>query len=130
MPVSTHPWDLVAEDLKNWLETEPEYYIEQLKGGYRSPFSAGVSEQEKLDYYRRQVFMQHPDGTPDYTKPNHAGRDMLLKRVGSNGYTQSNGAVMPKRTGLREAQADVNDPEHYDQETLRQEQEMSGGFDQ
>jgi hypothetical protein len=130
MPDAIHPWDLVSEDLKNWLETEPQYYIDQLKGGFRSPFSADVSEQEKLDYYRRQVFMQHPDGTPDYSKPNQAGRDMLMKRVGIDGYTQIIGAVMPVRSGLRAAQAATtpDDPEHYDQETMRQDQEREAGL--
>ena len=100
-------------DLTHWLETEPDYYIEALRGGYRAPFSANVSEAQKLDYYRRQVFMQNPDGTPDYTKPNEAGRDMLLKRVGVDGYTQILHAVMPRRglhnNGLNQddIQADV-----------------------
>lgn len=119
-----HPWDLAAADLTHWLENEPDYYIAALKGGYRSPFSANTSEQQKLEYYRRQVFMQNPDGTPDYSKPNNQGRDMLIKRVGVDGYTQIMSAVMPRR-GLPTPVDTDNDPDaEYHENTMQQEQEQ------
>ena len=125
---STHPWDLAAQDLTDWLENEPDYYIQALRAGYRTPFAADVSEQQKLDYYRRQIFMQNPDGTPDYSRPNTTGRDMLLRRVGVEGYTQIMSAVMP-RQGLQLSTSDDPEDQHHE-ETLRaehQEAQMAPG---
>lgn len=114
-----HPWDLAAMDLTHWLQTEPEYYVEALKGGYRTPFAADVSEADKLAYYRRQIFMQNPDGTPDYSKPNEQGRDMLMRRVGIEGYTQIMAAAMPRQPGLQLAEAGTGD-EKYNEENLQE----------
>jgi hypothetical protein len=117
-----HPWDLAAADLVHWLETEPDYYVEALKGGYRAPFSAAVSEAQKLDYYRRQAFMQNQDGTPDYGRPNQQGRDMLLQRLGTAGYSQVMSAVMPKK-GLAPVE-DPNAPDAYSEDRMQQEREQ------
>lgn len=117
-----HPWDLAAQDIVDWLESEPPILVEQLKAGYRSPFSANVSEAEKLQYYRRQVFMQNPDGTPDYSKPNQQGRNMLIQRLGTAGFAQVMSAVMPQR-GMRQV-PDPGTPDHYSEDTLQQEQEQ------
>jgi hypothetical protein len=128
VPDRTHPWDLAAQDLTDWLENEPSYYVDALRAGYRAPFSAKVSEQQKLDYYRRQIFMQNPDGTPDYSRPNTSGRDMLLKRVGIEGYTQIMGAVMPSQ-GLQLASPDDSE-DQYHEENMRaahQQAEMAPG---
>lgn len=122
MPDKIHPWDLAAADLVDWLEEEPKYYVEALKGGYRAPFSAGVSEDQKLDYYRRQVFMTNNDGTPDYGRPNPQGRDMLLQRVGIPGYTQILSAVMPRK-GLQAPSVDDDPATQYDESTMQQERE-------
>lgn len=97
---SRHPWDEVSDELLTWLTEEPEYYVEALRSGHQTPFSADVSEQDKLDYYRRQVFMQNPDGSINFDEPNGEGRDMLIKRVGIDGYAQIMSQVMPK-AGMR-----------------------------
>jgi hypothetical protein len=114
-----HPWDLAAADLTYWLENEPSYYVDALRAGYRTPFSADVTEQQKLDYYRRQIFMQNPDGTPNYSQPNTSGRDMLMKRVGVEGYTQIMSAVMP-RQGLQPVEPDTSD-DQYHEESMRED---------
>jgi len=111
-----HPWDLAALDIQHWLTNEPAYYVDALKGGYKTPFAADVNEQQKLDYYRRQVFMQNPDGSPDYSRPNESGRQMLIKRIGIDGYTQVMGAVMPK-PGLAIAASQMEHP--YDEAVMQ-----------
>lgn len=92
-----HPWDEAAQEVVQWLNDEPAYYAEALRGGHAAPFSASTTEDQKLDYYRRQVFHQNLDGTPDFTKPNEPGRRMLIDRLGINGYTQVMAAVMPRQ---------------------------------
>jgi hypothetical protein len=97
---SQHPLDDVADELLDWLQTESAYYVEALKGGHRAPFAAPVNEQQKTDYYTRQVFNTNKDGSINYDSPNVQGRDELLKRMGVQGYTEVIRAVMPK-TGMQ-----------------------------
>jgi hypothetical protein len=84
----------------DWMQGEVSYYVEALRGGYRTPFSAPVTETDKLDYWRRQMFMSKPDGTIEYDKPNAEGRDKLLKGHGIQTYAEVYDAVKPKK-GLR-----------------------------
>lgn len=100
MAEQEHPWDGISDDLFDWMQGEVSYYVEALRGGSRSPFSAPVSEQEKLEYYRRQMFQTKPDGTVEYDKPNKAGRDTLLKQLGTTAYAQVYETVRPKQ-GIR-----------------------------
>lgn len=79
------------------MDGEVAYHTSALQQGYRAPFTAAVSEQDKRDYYRRQMFQQAPDGSIDYTKPNLAGRDQLLKTYGTASYAQIWNAVKPKQ---------------------------------
>ena len=95
-----HPWTSVAQELQGWLESESQWYAEALRGGHRSPFSADVSEREKLDFYRRQMFQTADDDTIQYDKPNVQGRQNLLTRLGVQGYAQVYDAVRPKQ-GMR-----------------------------
>lgn len=95
-----HPLDGLSDELFDWMNGEVSYYVEALRGGYRSPFSAGVTEADKLDYWRRQLFQVAPDGTVQYDKPNAQGRDKLLKDHGLQTYVQVFNAVKPAR-GLR-----------------------------
>lgn len=90
-----HPFDSVAQEIANWINTESSWYANALTEGYRAPFSAKVSESDKLAYYRRQMYQQNPDGTPDYTKPNPEGRAALYKRVGAQQYADIALAVSP-----------------------------------
>lgn len=95
------PYDSVASDLLGWLQTESKWYADQMRGGdSRAPFAAETSEQEKLDYYRRQMFQSHPDGTILYDKPNTEGRNNVMQRLGIDGYTQVYNAVKPQ-AGMR-----------------------------
>jgi hypothetical protein len=100
MPEQEHPFDGIAQDLQDWMTGEVNYYVEAMRGGYRSPFSADVSEKDKLDYYRRQMYVVKPDGAVQYDQPNAAGRDKLLKSVGVQAYAEIYDAVKPK-AGLR-----------------------------
>jgi hypothetical protein len=102
MPEQEHPFDGIAQDLQDWMTGEVDYYVEAMRGGYRSPFSADVSEKAKLDYYRRQMYAVKPDGAVQYDQPNSAGRDKLLKSVGVQAYAEIYDAVKPK-AGARPA---------------------------
>ena len=107
----THPWDEAVSEITDWLTDEPAYYAEAMRGGHASPFGATVSEAQKMDYYRRQVFATHPDGTPNFEQPNTQGRDMLIKRIGIQGYTQVMAAVMPKAQAAGLTTPDLPTPE-------------------
>lgn len=110
MPQTPHPFDEIADEITSWLTEESDYYVEALKGGHRSPFSADVSERDKRAYYERQVFMQNPDGSINYEQPNKDGRDMLIKRVGIKGYTDIMATVMPRqRPGLQVTEEEDED---------------------
>lgn len=102
MAESEHPYDGIADDLFSWQEEMVSWATEAIKAGHRSPFSAPVSERDKLEYYRRQMFKVDPDGTVHYDQPNPGGRDQLLKQVGTSAYAQIWDAVRPKQ-GLRRA---------------------------
>lgn len=98
MAKQPHPFDVVSDELQSWLDEESKYYIQALVGDYQAPFAAQVSEKEKLDYYRRQVFVMNPDGTPNYEQPNPEGRKQLIERVGIDGYASIIKAVGPNTT--------------------------------
>jgi len=85
-----HVWEQVAEELAVWIDDMAEQVADGLLGGGRSPFGAELSEEEKLDYYERQVF--NPDGTP-----NVEGRQRLLNRVGVRGFVQIMSALAERR---------------------------------
>jgi hypothetical protein len=90
--------DGVADELLGWLQTESSWYANALKGrSQKSPFAADASEPEKLDYYRRQMYMTKPDGTVQYDQPNTQGRQNLINRLGVQGYAQVYEAVRPKQ---------------------------------
>jgi hypothetical protein len=114
MPGSAHPWDGISDDITDWLTSETDYYVDALKMGHRAPFAANTSEKEKRDYYARQVFTPRPDGSLDYSKPNNPGRDILLKRLGIEGYTQVIQSVMPSQT-LQQPEEDLEGDTPSDQ---------------
>jgi len=101
-----HPFDNVASELVDWIQRETPYYVEAMRAGNDTPFSAPVSEEQKREYYTRQMFMQNPDGSIDYSKPNSKGRDQLIRLVGIEGYAQIAKAVMPPRSVLMHAEAE------------------------
>lgn len=97
MPEPESVWDGVAGELSAWLQSESKWYADAVKGGsQRSPFAAQTSEQEKLDYYRRQMYTAAPDGSILYDQPNAEGRANLMQRLGVDGYTQVYEAVKPQ----------------------------------
>lgn len=106
-----HPYDGVADELLGWLQTESKYYADAMRGGSgtRAPFSAQTSEAEKLDYYRRQMYMTGPDGTIHYDQPNQQGRANLMQRLGVDGYTQVYHATKPQ-AGQRQPVAPQPEP--------------------
>lgn len=92
-----HPLDGLADDLYEWMNGEVGYYVEAMRGGYRSPFSAPVNAQEKKDYWARQMFQAEPNGTIQYDKPNQQGRDQVLRQYGVQTYADILNTVKPKQ---------------------------------
>ena len=92
-----HPFDDAVQEVIDWIHDEADYYVEALKAGHQTPFSADVTEAQKLDYYRRQVFATGPDGQPDPTRPNQQGRNALIDRIGLKGYAEVMSQVLPRR---------------------------------
>jgi hypothetical protein len=117
----SHPYDGVAEEMLHWLTEESKYYAEALRGGHRAPFAAEITEQQKLEYYRRQMFRVEPDGSVDYNTPNAQGRQDLLQRLGVSGYAQVFDAVKPK-AGFRQTVQDAGPPEAVPPEVEQAEQ--------
>lgn len=130
-PQPEHPFDGIADDLFDWMQGEVDYHVAALRGGYRAPFSAQVTEKDKLDYYRRQMFQTTPDGTIQYDKPNAQGRDQLLKTVGTQTYAEIWQTVKPKqgRNPMLELTGEANPPdEEEDQQDvpLQQSPDQTG----
>lgn len=129
-----HPWDGLASDLYDWMEGMVTESVERIRGGHRSPFSASTTEAQKREYYQRQMYMVNPDGSIDFEKPNKAGRDALLKSVGTAAYAQIMQEVAPKQgrrpTTIEERMADpmqaLTQPMPEDEEEL-EEMEVTGG---
>ena len=109
-----HPYDSVADQTLEWIQETTDYAVEALRGGYRTPFSANVTEAQKLDYYRRKLFVQNPDGSYDFSKPNTAERDKLLKKLGTKTYAEIMTTVLPQNGQSRPLPDD--DEEDYDEE--------------
>lgn len=125
MAESSHPLDSIADDLFSWQEEMVEWAVEDMKAGHRAPFSAGVSEREKLDYYSRQMFQASPDGTVNYDQPNPGGRDRLMKALGPTGYVQVWDAVRPK-IGLQSPSMASSDEQDTSMPTMPEDQPDSG----
>ena len=86
--------DRVATDLAMWLDQESTRIAAALAPAGVAPFSAQLSETQKLDYYKNQLF--NPDGTP-----NLDGRQQQMQRLGPEGFTQVYKAVMKAYPDLR-----------------------------
>ena len=79
--------DSVATDLATWLDQESTRIAAAMAPQGAAPFAAPISEQQKLDYYKNQLF--NPDGTP-----NLEGRQQQMTRLGPQGFTQVYKAVL------------------------------------
>src|SRR5215467_9161152 len=78
MPGTPNPMDEIANDLALWID-QTSSQIALAFAPTRAPFSADVTEEQKLQYYRAQLF--NADGTP-----NAAGRTAQLQRLGVEGF--------------------------------------------
>lgn len=72
--------DEVANDLAYWIDDVSTKVALAFAPG-RAPFSADLTEDQKLDYYTRALF--NPDGTP-----NTAGRNREVARLGVERFAQ------------------------------------------
>lgn len=86
--------DDVATDLAAWIDDTANQIALALAPTGRAPFSAPISESQKLEYYRAQLF--NPDGTP-----NLGGRTQEMNRLGPEGFTQVYKAVIKAYPDLR-----------------------------
>ena len=91
---STNMLDDVASDLAIWLDqTSTEIAAAMAPQGI-APFAAPLSEVQKLEYYRDQLFSA--DG-----QPNLQGRAQQMARLGPQGFTQVYKAVIKAYPQLR-----------------------------
>lgn len=85
--------DEVANDLALWLDqTANEIALAFAPHG--APFAAKLSEKDKLEYYRAQLF--NPDGTP-----NVQGRAKQIARLGAENFARVYKAVVQTYPTLR-----------------------------
>lgn len=94
MPGSTQ-LDAVANDLAVWLDQTATRIAAAMAPQGTAPFAApGLSETDKLEYYRAQLF--NPDGTP-----NLQGRQQEMQRLGPQGFTTVYKAVLKAYPSLK-----------------------------
>jgi hypothetical protein len=86
--------DSVATDLALWLDQESTRIAAAMAPQGVAPFSADLSEEQKLQYYRDALF--NPDGTP-----NLSGRQEQIARLGPQSFTQVYKAVIKAYPSLR-----------------------------
>lgn len=130
MAEAEHPYDTIAADLESWMGEEVTYHVEAMRGGYRTPFTAPLTERQKHAEFQRMMYEHLPDGTIQYDKPNQAGRDQVMQTYGVEGYAQVMDAVRPK-PGRRDAVAaepepDVIEPEEPDDEEPEDDEDDDG----
>lgn len=93
MPGPANFLDSVAEDLANWVDQTASQVALAFAPG-RAPFSANISEDQKLQYYRNRLF--NPDGSP-----NVQGREAEVQRLGIQGFSQVYRAILSRYPELR-----------------------------
>lgn len=82
-----HVWEETPDNVEEWMDGMVNYlYGEITSDGKSVPFSAKLSEDRKLDYYRSRFY--NPDGTP-----NEQGRAEEFARLGPEGYRDVVGAL-------------------------------------
>jgi|SRR5215471_722150 len=86
--------DAVATDLAVWIDQESTRIAAAMAPQGVAPFAANLTEEQKLEYYRAQLF--NPDGTP-----NLPGRNQQMQRLGPLGFTQVYKAVLKAYPQLR-----------------------------
>jgi hypothetical protein len=91
----------VANDLAYWIDDTASKVALAFAPG-RAPFSAQLTEEQKLEYYKRQLF--NPDGTP-----NIAGRAKEIARLGAEQFGAVLKAVVTANPELKPAPAAAPD---------------------
>jgi len=86
--------DAVAEDLAVWIDQTSSLIALGMAPRGVAPFAAPLSETQKLEYYRDQLF--NVDGTP-----NLQGRTAQMQRLGPQGFRQVYQAVIKAYPQLR-----------------------------
>lgn len=86
--------DAVANDLAVWIDQTSTRIAAAMAPQGIAPFSADLTETQKLEYYRAQLF--NPDGTP-----NAAGRAAQIARLGPEGFTGVYKAVLKAYPDLK-----------------------------
>ena len=76
-----HWLDDIGDEVTARMDDNVEWLTNAFLSGSRAPGAADISEEEKLDYYRRKMFKD--DGTP-----NEQERSNILNRVGIKNYTE------------------------------------------
>lgn len=79
--------DAVASDLAAWIDQTATRIAAAMAPQGVSPFAAQITEEQKLEYYKSQLF--NADGTP-----NDQGRGEEMQRLGPQGFTQVYKAVL------------------------------------
>lgn len=93
MPGRPNMMDDIADDLAGWIDrTANEVALAFAPG--RAPFSANITEEQKLQFYRSQLFNQ--DGSP-----NVQGRQAQIQRLGPEGFGQVYKAVIGRFPELK-----------------------------
>ena len=86
--------DKVTDDLALWIDQVSTKIALAMSPGGIAPGAAPLSEEQKLQYYRDQLF--NPDGTP-----NLQGRNAQIQRLGPQGFTMVYRAVIKAYPNLR-----------------------------
>jgi hypothetical protein len=85
--------DDIADDLGAWINDTANTVALAFAPG-RAPFSANITEDKKLEYYKEHLF--NPDGSP-----NAAGREAEFQRLGVQGFSQVYRAITARWPELR-----------------------------
>jgi hypothetical protein len=87
--------DDVANDLALWID-QTATEVALAFSPARAPFSAQITEEQKLSFYKNQLFL--PDGSP-----NQQGRQQEIARLGAEGFGQVYKAVVSAYPQLKPA---------------------------
>lgn len=95
MPGQANFLDDIANDLSLWVDQTAEQ-VALAFAPARAPFSANITEDQKLEFYRQRLF--NPDGSP-----NPQGRNEEIQRLGAEGFGKVYKAVVSRWPELKPA---------------------------
>src|SRR5580765_401161 len=93
MPGQANFLDDIANDLALWVD-QTANQVALAFAPARAPFSANITEDQKLEFYRARLF--NPDGSP-----NPQGRNEEIQRLGAEGFGAVYKAVVSRWPELR-----------------------------